>query len=162
MTTPPPLNLTRTASPAQKDEQLSPTYSPYSPADDDRPGRRKLARRSAGLSSPPRSKDSSPTRPTLSYSTKAELQRMVTAVLKPLYLKKEVSKQEYTEVNRDVSRLLYDKVGEAGADALADQDTREKWQQMASSEVDTAVKALRVGGAAALSPAAEDSASSSS
>jgi hypothetical protein len=162
MTTPPPLNLTRTASPAQKDEQLSPTYSPYSPADDDRPGRRKLAHRSAGLSSPPRSKDSSPTRPTLSYSTKAELQRMVTAVLKPLYLKKEVSKQEYTEVNRDVSRLLYDKVGEAGADALADQDTREKWQQMASSEVDTAVKALRIDAAVALSPAAEDSASSSS
>ncbi|KAF1829277.1 hypothetical protein BDW02DRAFT_176463 [Decorospora gaudefroyi] len=162
MTTPPPLNLTRTASPAQKDQQLSPTYSPYSPADDERPGLRKLAHRSPGLSSPPRSKDSSPARPALSYSTKAELQRMVTAVLKPLYLKKEVTKQEYTDVNRDVSRLLYEKVGEAGADALADQDTRERWQKMATSEVDNAVKALRVGGAAALSPATEDSASSSS
>jgi hypothetical protein len=84
---------------------------------------------------------------------------MVTAVLKPLYLKKEVTKQEYTDVNRDVSRLLYEKVGEAGADALADQDTREKWQKMATTEVDVAVKALR---AAALSPSAEDSASSSS
>jgi hypothetical protein len=84
---------------------------------------------------------------------------MVTAVLKPLYLKKEVTKQEYTDVNRDVSRLLYEKVGEAGADALADQDTREKWQKMATAEVDIAVKALR---AAALSPSAEDSASSSS
>ncbi|KAI2488584.1 HRD1 HRD ubiquitin ligase complex ER membrane component [Pyrenophora tritici-repentis] len=163
MTTPPPLNLTRTASPAAlKDQQPSPTYSPYSPADDDRPSRRRLAHRSAaGLSSPPRSKDSSPTRPALSYSTKAELQRMVTAVLKPLYLKKEVTKQEYTDVNRDVSRLLYEKVGEAGADALADQDTREKWQKMASNEVDAAVKGLRTAGAA-LSPAADDSASSSS
>ncbi|CAA9963405.1 HRD1 HRD ubiquitin ligase complex ER membrane component [Pyrenophora teres f. maculata] len=162
MTTPPPLNLTRTASPAaQKDQQPSPTYSPYSPADDDRPSRRRLTHRSAGLSSPPRSKDSSPTRPALSYSTKAELQRMVTAVLKPLYLKKEVTKQEYTDVNRDVSRLLYEKVGEAGADALADQDTREKWQKMASDEVDVAVKGLRTAGAA-LSPAADDSASSSS
>jgi hypothetical protein len=161
MTTPPPLNLTRTASPVQKDQQLSPTYSPYSPADDDRPGRRRLAHRSVGLSSPPRSKDSSPSRPALSYSTKAELQRMVTAVLKPIYLKKEVTKEEYTDVNRDVSRLLYEKVGEAGADALADQDTREKWQKMATNEVDIAVKALRAGGAA-LSPAADDSASSSS
>jgi hypothetical protein len=161
MSTPPPLNLTRIVSPVQQDQQLSPTYSPYSPADDDRPGRRRLAHRSAGLSSPPRSKDSSPTRPALSYSTKAELQRMVTAVLKPIYLKKEVTKQEYTDVNRDVSRLLYEKVGEAGAAALADQDTREKWQNMATSEVDVAVKALRAGGAA-LSPAADDSASSSS
>ncbi|KAL6150515.1 hypothetical protein ACJQWK_00112 [Exserohilum turcicum] len=162
MTTPPPLNLTRTVSPAQKDQQLSPTYSPYSPADDDRAGRRKLAHRSGGLSSPPRSKDSSPTRPALSYSTKAELQRMVTAVLKPLYLKKEVSKQEYTDVNRDVSRLLYEKVGEAGADALADQDTREKWQKMATNEVEIAVKALPRNQPGALSPAADDSASSSS
>jgi hypothetical protein len=145
MTTPPPLNLTRTASPVQKEQQPSPTYSPYSPADDDRPGRRTLAHRSAGLSSP--------TRPTLSYSTKAELQRMVTAVLKPLYVKKEVTKQEYTDVNRDVSRLLYEKVGEAGADALADHDTRDKWQKMANWEVDGAVKALR---------GAEDSASSES
>lgn len=161
MSTPPPLNLTRTTSPVQQDQQLSPTYSPYSPADDDRPGRRTLAHRSVGLSSPPRSKDSSPSRPTLSYSTKAELQRMVTAVLKPIYLKKEVTKQEYTDVNRDVSRLLYEKVGEAGADALADQDTREKWQKMATTEVDVALKALRAGGAS-LSPSAEDSASSSS
>lgn len=161
MTTPPPLNLGRPKSPAEKDEQLSPTYSPYSPADDDRPGRRKLTYRSAGLSSPPRSKDSSPSRPALSYSTKAELQRMVTAVLKPIYLKKEVTKEEYTDINREVSRLLYEKVGEAGADALADQDTREKWQQMATGEVDNAIKTIRANGTA-LSPAADDSASSSS
>lgn len=159
--TPPPLNLTRTGSPAHKEPQLSPTYSPYSPADDDRAGRRKLAHRPVGLSSPPRSKDSSPIRPALSYSTKAELQRMVTAVLKPLYLKKEVSKQEYTDVNRDVSRLLYEKVGEAGADALADQETREKWQKMASNEVNLAIKALPRYQPGALSPAADDSASSS-
>jgi hypothetical protein len=162
MSTPPPLVLTRSKSPAQQDAQQSPTYSPYSPADDERPSRRTIPHRSAGLSSPPRSKDSSPSRASLSYSTKAELQRMVTAVLKPIYLKKEVTKEQYTEINRDVSRLLYDKVGEAGADALADHDTREKWQQMASAEVQSAVEVRRASGAAVLSPAAEDSASSSS
>ncbi|KZM22264.1 uncharacterized protein EKO05_0011336 [Ascochyta rabiei] len=162
LTTPPPLNLTRPKSPAEHDEG-SPTYSPYSPADDERVGRRRLTHRAVGLSSPPRSKDSSPSRPpTLSYSTKAELQRMVTAVLKPLYLKKEVTKEEYTDVNRDVSRLLYDKVGDAGAAALADQETREKWQRMASDEVNGAIKSLRTADVAALSPAADEFASSSS
>lgn len=162
MTTPPPLNLTRPRSPIEQD-QGSPTYSPYSPADDERVGRRRLTHRAAGLSSPPRSKDSSPSRPpTLSYSTKAELQRMVTAVLKPLYMKKEVTKEEYTDINRDVSRLLYDKVGDAGAAALADQETREKWQRMATDEVEGAIKVLRTAGTIALSPAAEDSASTSS
>ncbi|KAJ4338313.1 hypothetical protein N0V87_004081 [Didymella glomerata] len=160
MTTPPPLNLTRPRSPVDQD-QGSPTYSPYSPADDERVGRRRVTHHTAGLSSPPRSKDSSPSRPpTLSYSTKAELQRMVTAVLKPLYLKKEVTKEEYTDINRDISRLLYEKVGDAGAAALADQETREKWQRMAGDEVEIAIKALRTD--VALSPAAEDSASSSS
>ncbi|KAJ4986388.1 PHD-finger domain-containing protein [Stagonosporopsis vannaccii] len=162
MTTPPPLHLTRPKSPVEPDHG-SPTYSPYSPADDKRVGRRRLAHNAAGLSSPPRSKDSSPSRPaSLSYSTKAELQRMVTAVLKPLYLKKDVTKEEYTDINRDVSRLLYDKVGDAGATALADQDTREKWQRMASDEVDNAVKSLRTTRGGVDSPAAEDSVSSSS
>jgi hypothetical protein len=158
--TPPPFSLARSKSPVQQDEQLSPTYSPFSPADGERLGRRSIPHRTAGLSSPPRSKDSSPSRPSLSYSTKAELQRMVTAVLKPIYLKKQVTKEQYTEINRDISRLLYEKVGEAGSDALADQDTREKWQQMASTEVLNAVEARR--SASARSPAAEDSASSSS
>jgi hypothetical protein len=164
MTTPPPLNLSRTKSPQRIEEaQQSPTYSPYSPADDEgRQGRRKLPLRSQGLSSPPRSKDSSPSRSSsLSYSTKAELQRMVTVALKPLYVKKEISKQEYTEINREISRLIYERVGDAGAEALADHNTREKWQKMAGDEVDVAVKNLRANEPAAGS-VADDSASSSS
>lgn len=165
MSTPPPLNIGRTESPTQRDQQLSPTYSPYSPANDDvRQGRRKLPHRqqSPGLHSPPRSKDSSPNRSSgLSYSTKREIQLMVTSVLKPFYTKKEVTKDEYTEINRDVSRLLYDRVAEAGADALASQDARDKWQKLASNEVDSAVKGL-AGARTAGSIAAEDSASSSS
>ncbi|KAF2477608.1 uncharacterized protein BDR25DRAFT_206678 [Lindgomyces ingoldianus] len=161
MTTPPPLNLTGLSSPNHQDsDQHSPAYSPFSPADDDpRIGRRKQAYRSAGLNSPPRSKDSSPTRSShLSYSTKAEIQRMVTVALKPLYTKKDISKDEYTEINRDISRLLYDRVGDAGAEALTDHDTREKWQKMAVDEVDAVVKTLRLNTVASV----EDSASTSS
>ncbi|CAI6334749.1 unnamed protein product [Periconia digitata] len=145
MTTPPPLNINRTDSPAQNHDQKSPTYSPYSPADDDsRSGRKRMVvrPRSPGLSSPSRSKDSSPTRPpSLSYSTKAELQRMVSAVLKPLYVKKDITKDVYTEVNREVSRSLYERVSDAGPAALADQATRAKWQEIANDEVQSAIKA---------------------
>jgi hypothetical protein len=86
---------------------------------------------------------------------------MVTVALKPLYVKKEISKQEYTEINREISRLIYERVGDAGAEALADHDTREKWQKMAGDEVDVAVKNLRANEPAAGS-VADDSASSSS
>ncbi|KAF2191492.1 hypothetical protein K469DRAFT_697150 [Zopfia rhizophila CBS 207.26] len=145
MTTPPPFNLNRPiSSQDQTSPQHSPTYSPYSPPNEDpRHGRRKHAHRPPGLNSPPRSKDSSPTRSSLSYSTKAELQRMVTVALKPLYLRKEITKDEYTDINRDISRLLYERVGDAGANALADQATREKWQKLASDEVENIVRGLR-------------------
>jgi hypothetical protein len=88
---------------------------------------------------------------------------MVTAVLKPFYTKKQISKSSYTDINRDVSRLLYDRVGDAGAEALANQQTRLGWQKMASEEVDKAVKALQgfAPGAATVS-VTDDSASSSS
>jgi len=82
---------------------------------------------------------------------------MVSAVLKPIYLKKEITKNEYTDINRDVSRLLYDRVGDAGTNALMNQDTREKWQKMAVDEVNNAVQAIGTNGAA--SSAGEDSAS---
>jgi hypothetical protein len=85
---------------------------------------------------------------------------MVRAVLKPYYTRKEISKDNYTDINRDVSRLLYDRVGEAGAEALADQETRGKWQKMAAEEVEKIVKALPAGGL--VPPPVDDSASSSS
>ncbi|KAF2456373.1 hypothetical protein BDY21DRAFT_305402 [Lineolata rhizophorae] len=103
-------------------------------------------------SSPPRSKDASPTRgpssSSLSYSTKSEIQRMVKTALKPLYQKKEVDKDEYTDVCRDVSRKLYEKVGEVGSGALADAREREKWQRTANGEVESAVKDLKGKGVA--------------
>ncbi|KAF2277982.1 uncharacterized protein EI97DRAFT_280151 [Westerdykella ornata] len=162
LATPPPLTIRRTGSPQSEDEaQDSPTYSPYSPVDDDvRQSRRRQPLRSAGLTSPPQSKDSSPTRSSLSYSTKSELQRMVTAVLKPFYLRKEITKSNYTDINRDVSRLLYDSVGDAGAEALASEETRAKWQKMAADEVDKAIQSLQASGSAVAT--ADDSASSSS
>lgn len=158
--TPPPLNIARPTSPQSVDEgHKSPTYAPYSPADGDTRQRRHTLR-DQGPSSPPRSKDSSPSRSSsLSYSTKSELHRMVTAVLKPYYIRKEISKDGYTQINRDVSRLLYERVGDAGAQALVDHVSRERWHKMAADEVEIAVKARQTNAGAALTPAGDDSAS---
>ena len=66
---------------------------------------------------------------------------MVKAALKPLYIKQEVNKDQYTDINMNISRMMYDRVGDAAN--LAEQKTREKWQQIASEEVENAVKGLK-------------------
>ena len=67
---------------------------------------------------------------------------MVTTALKPLYQREELSKEQYTDINRDVSRLLYERIGDAAA--LENQRERKRWQDLATTEVEDAVKALKV------------------
>jgi len=74
------------------------------------------------------------------FATKADLQRMVTAALKPHYQSNVVSKDQYTDINRNVSRMLYDKVGETGN---VDGEERESWERLASDEVAKAVRSLQ-------------------
>lgn len=66
---------------------------------------------------------------------------MVKAVLAPRYRENQISKDQYTDINRDVSRMLYEKIGDA--EGLADQKEREKWQQVALEGVDEAIDAIR-------------------
>ena len=159
-----PPNLTSTISPVYP---RAPEFPPYSPANDSvvvakpfenrsRSHERKPRERQSPKASPVRSKSLSPTRhgpsstspsgrsanASLSYSTKSEIQRMVTTALKPLYQREELSKEQYTEINRDVSRLLYERIGDATA--LENQQERKKWQDLASVEVRSAVNALKV------------------
>lgn len=77
----------------------------------------------------------------MSYSTKSEIQRMVKTALGSRYREKEITKDQYTDINRDVSRLLYDRVRDA--EGLADQTERDKWQQVAADEVQFAIDAIR-------------------
>lgn len=65
---------------------------------------------------------------------------MVKAALGSRYRDKEISKDQYTEINRDVSRKLYDLVNDASA--LSDHAERERWQTIADAEVRKAVAAL--------------------
>ena len=66
---------------------------------------------------------------------------MVKAVLAPRYRAQEITKEQYTDINRDVSRMLYERVGDA--EGLADQKGREKWQEVAATEVERAISAIQ-------------------
>ena len=64
----------------------------------------------------------------------------MSAALRPLYHKQEITKDEYTSINRDVSRMLYDKIGDFEA---LDLNGKTQWEKVAGEEVDKAVTALR-------------------
>jgi len=147
--TPPPFSLTRASSPMPLTSIVRPaispitrpiSYSPFSPAEPsgDNPSR--------GRTSVPQgrsARNSSPQSPSgnLSYSTKAELQRMVKNALGPRYREQEITKDQYTDINRDISHMLYDHVEDAKG--LADQGARDRLQEMANNEVQKAIEAIR-------------------
>ena len=58
---------------------------------------------------------------------------MVKAALKPHYRAKQIDKDQYTNINKRVSRKMYDMVGSAAA--LSDQAERERFQGVANEEV---------------------------
>jgi len=154
--TPPPSLFTRTGSPTLLTSKVEPIYPPpefspirspdatfaYRPSDESRQ-RLKDRRQSRALqqgSSLPRSQETSPTRENMPLSTKSDLQKMVTSALKPHYHNNTVSKDQYTDINRNVSRMLYDKAGETGS---IEGEARETYERLASEEVSRAVKSLK-------------------
>jgi len=122
-------------------------FSPYSPTGEEFISTQGLAVRGRPRHLPDRRHhhdDSSPSPPrTLSYSAKEEIQRMVKLALGPRYREKEINKDQYTDVNRDVSRKMYEMVGNASA--LTDQAGRERWQIVAEQEVKKAIETLHFG-----------------
>ena len=90
-------------------------------------------------SSSSRSADASPIRTNMSLSAKSDVQKMVTAALKPHYQRNAVNKYQYTDINRNVCRMLYDKIGdEHNLTATA----KETWAKLAADEVAKAVGSL--------------------
>ncbi len=87
----------------------------------------------------PRSTESSPTRQRLSFNAKSDVQKMVSSALKPYYQKKTISKDQYTTINRDISRKLYDQIGDFEA---LDVEGRAKWEKVAGDEVGRALATL--------------------
>jgi gluconate kinase len=79
----------------------------------------------------------------MSLTAKEDVQKLVSSALKPHYHGQIITKDEYTTINRDVSRMLYDKIGDF--EALDDND-RTKWEKVAGDEVTKAVNALKAQG----------------
>lgn len=86
-----------------------------------------------------RSNEASPTRETIT-ANKADVQKLVSAALKPHYHEQKISKDEFTSINRDVSRMLYEKIGNFEA---LDLEGKAKWEKVAGDEVNKAVTQLR-------------------
>lgn len=135
-TTPPPNNHTsRHSSP-----DFSPLYSPVLDSDSIQQPQISRHGRSLTYNSRRNHTSSSPTRLNLPLSIKSDLQKMVRALLKPFYRKREVSKEEYTNINCRISRMLYE---QAGALTTLDSDTKTRLATLAREQVNIAVASLK-------------------
>lgn len=124
--------------------RLSPIFSPESPDSSDTGHPRhehRIPHVEPNSSSPsdPHYQSSS-TRKRISKEAKFDLQKMVSASLKPHYHNKELSKQEYKAINSSISRMLYERVGETRQMNVL---TRIRWRTVASEEVGKALASLK-------------------
>jgi hypothetical protein len=71
---------------------------------------------------------------------KSDVQKLVGDALRPFYRRKVISKDEYTDINRTISRMFYEQIGEAQA---LDADRKTQLQAVAGEEVNKAVEALQ-------------------
>ena len=154
-----PMQLTSPSRPSSP--PFSPDISPFSPSNSitahdgvesrqrrrvaprPRPSRHNIPRRSAragGVGGVSSSNEGSPTRPGLSYEVKSDIQKLVGRALKPHYRAKKVTKDDYTEINRTISRKLYDRVGDG--ETIEDQ-VKANLEQAANEEVRKAIAKLR-------------------
>ncbi|KAJ5371290.1 uncharacterized protein N7496_007382 [Penicillium cataractarum] len=131
-TTPPPFSRSRPISPLQLSSPVEPSSPPFSPEvsfsgspispsanrEKQSPPRETVRPRSriprrAIESRDSRSADTSPSRAGPSLAVKSDIRGMVSMALKPHYRSKTISREQYTETNRTISRMLYDRVGTA-------------------------------------------------
>lgn len=93
----------------------------------------------------------------MTIEAKEGISKIVKTALAPHWKAAEITKEQYADINRDVSRKLYDIVSECGgtrhdSDIESTQmdeneehqrlSERGKWEKIASQEVATAVKSL--------------------
>lgn len=156
-TSPPPYSRSRPISPLQLSSPAGPSSPPFSPDvspstsrnnDLPEPTRRTDAGRSRSripqaaqelLNA--RSLSNSPTRPGPSMTVKSDIQRLVGKALKPYYRRDYVSKDEYTDINRSISRKLYERAGDS---ETLDEDAKTDLATVAKEEVQRAIATLRM------------------
>ncbi|KAI5310833.1 hypothetical protein KEM55_000004 [Ascosphaera atra] len=88
-----------------------------------------------------------PGSPSLSLAAKSILQSYVGAALKPFHRRQVISTQEYTDINRRISRSLYERVGSDEGRFIRevedDNDKQRWWESVARQEVEGEVVRVR-------------------
>jgi Ring finger domain/PHD-finger len=149
-TTPPPQPRTRPQSPTPLTSKVEPIFPApnFSPSRSPPPSRPHHAENrrsrpqklSSPSTTPPRSTEASPSRVNKSLSAKSDIERIVRAALNPYWHSNNISKEQFVNVNKNVSRMLYDKI--ADVTALDDKE-KGKWEKLATEEVKNAIEALK-------------------
>lgn len=88
----------------------------------------------------PRSPGSSPTRPHLPLEMKESISKLVRSALSPHWKSNKLTVDQYSNINRDVSRKIYEEITDP---CNVDEDSRRAWETKANQEVARAVLALQ-------------------
>lgn len=87
----------------------------------------------------PRSEEVSPVRSTMSAEAKEGISRIVKNALAPHWKGGEITKEHYADINRDVSRKLYEIIADRTG---SDERQKMAWEKFATAEVAMAVQSL--------------------
>jgi hypothetical protein len=154
--TPPPHISKRSGSPVPLSSHVEPIYPPaeYSPNRSPSENTNKADQNQSDSSATelrqprprrrrpvtlPRSQDTSPVRATMSIEAKEGINKMVKSALAPHWKSAEITKEQYADINRDVSRKLYEIIADRN---ISDEREKYTWEKIATAEVAHAVKAL--------------------
>jgi hypothetical protein len=155
--TPPPFSLQRPGSPLPLTSHVEPIFPPadYSSSrlhpdhnshgDRSQPNTQQTTElhqpRPRRKPSVPRSQEVSPTRVNLSREAKDGISKIVRTALDPHYKKPAgITKEQYGNINREVSRMLYDRIPDPTS---LDGDARSVWEKIATAEVAKAIEGLK-------------------
>lgn len=83
--------------------------------------------------------DASSVRANMSIQAKEGINQIVKTALAPHWRQATITKQQYADINRAVSRKLYDIIAQQ---SVIDDEEKHKWKTMATTEVETAVKSM--------------------
>lgn len=152
--TPPPNRGKRSSSPLSLTSRVEPIFPPADYSPNRSPPENRLEHNRPDMTNStlrqprprrrqptvlPRSEEASPVRASMSIEAKEGINKIVKNALAPHWRSAEITKEQYSDINRDVSRKLYEIVADRNID-----DERQKltWEKIATAEVATAVKSL--------------------
>jgi hypothetical protein len=77
--------------------------------------------------------------PWLPFEMKQNISEVVRNALKPHYQSKQLTKEQFMSINRDISHKIYEEVKDPKA---VNEDTKQGWEKTATKEVERAIASL--------------------